>query len=178
MKVIAVDSFASGDAMTAIQEGLGRTPPAGWKVVPFDTASQLLARLKKLRPSDALEEIEIVSEASPTYLDAIQFQFLGAGALSPTDFGKGLKTVPGVDAATVVYLSGCNSGLKATGRPLKKCIAQTVATASGTTVKGAAGFIEGTHATGDEHCIPVLDGASYPNARSAFGKNCWNDFNP
>lgn len=180
MKVIAVDTRPKNPAMQAVRKELVAKPPVGWDLVLFDSAQALLDRLAAVNPAgDIFEQIEVVAEGSPLHLDSIEFQISEPGFMSPDAFGAKLAQIPGAVATTVLYLSGCNTGLKRSGTPLNECIAQTIANASRTVVCGAAGYITGMHATQDERCDPDLYGEpSYSGARKAAGRTCWNKFEP
>jgi len=172
MRVIAVDSFAAGPVMAALQAKLKTAALPGWKLIWFDTPSQLLERLDDLRLTPgALAEIEIVSEGGPLKLDGILFMPADRREMSPADFGNRLKGVAGFHPATEVYLSGCRTGRKSPRRSLDSCIAQTVANASGGAVRGARGYIRGTHAQGNEQCFADED-ATEPL------EECWKNFAP
>jgi hypothetical protein len=183
MKVIAVDASISAEPMLTIRKEIKKTPPPGWTAVFFRKPSGLLAALKglPLAPGDTFDEIEIVSEGSPLTLDKIDTPFdqLDPDYVSPTDFGVGLNGIPGIARNTVVFLSGCNTGLADDGVDIKNCLAQVLADASRTLVRGAAGFISGLHATKDEAVFKFDEtGGFYEKARNAKGAKCWNKFQP
>jgi hypothetical protein len=184
LKVIAVDTAILFEPMLSIQQQIRNQPPTGWEPVFFDTASALLAELKNLAlaPREIFRQIEIVSEGSPVHLDHVAVPFDGPADptdLSPAEFGAALARLPGIRATTVVYLSGCNTGLADWDMKIDECTAQVLADASGALVRGAAGFIEGLHATGNESVSKSGDnGEQYQYSRTAKGRNCWNPFKP
>jgi hypothetical protein len=143
----------------------------------------LIRQLKtKVPASQQLDEIEVVSEGSPVNLDALQFED-EQNYMTVAVFGAQLATLASVHSQTLVYLSGCNTGLRGGAADLHRCIAQSLANASGTRVRGTAGYISGIHAAGNEQCVrEVVDGAVYfpplPNSRNAQGAQCWNTFKP
>jgi hypothetical protein len=181
MKVLAVDSGAKTSSMAAVRKGLRQAPPPGWRVLSYSKPSGLVTQLKRLKvPSAQLDEIEIVSEGSPVSLDAVQFE-TETDYLTVAEFGDRISKLACVHSRTVVYLSGCNTGLRGSAADLRRCIAQSLANTSGTRVRGAAGYISGMHATGTEQCVKeVVAGAVHlpalPNSRDAQGAACWNTF--
>jgi len=185
MKVIAVDTAIVFEPMLSIQQQIRNRPPTGWEPVFFDTAAGLLGELKKLTltPGEIFRQIEIVSEASPVHIDHVAVPFDGPADpadLSPAEFGAALTRLPGISRAkTVVYLSGCNTGLADWDMKIDECTAQVLANAAGIGVRGAAGFIEGLHATNNETVSEFGDnGEQYQHSRNAKRGKCWNQFTP
>ena len=183
MKVVAVDSGAKTSSVVALRKGLRQAQPPGWLVLIYSTATGLIRQLKSKVPGQQqLDELEIVSEGSPVNLDALQFE-AEPDYMTVATFGAKLANLASVHSQTVVYLSGCNTGLRGGAADLHRCIAQSLATASGTRVRGTAGYISGIHAAGNEQCArEVVDGAVYfpplPGSRNAQGAQCWNTFRP
>jgi hypothetical protein len=170
--------------MVALRKALRQASPPGWTILNYSKATGLVRQLKKLNvpQQQHIDEIEIVSEGSPVNLDALQFE-TEQDYMTVAVFGAQLANLASVHSQTVVYLSGCNTGLRGSAADLHRCIAQSLATASGTRVRGAAGYISGIHATGNEQCArEVVDGAVYfpplPNSRNGQGAQCWNTFQP
>lgn len=94
-------------------------------------------------------------------------------------FGDSLRRIGGFSRATVVYLSGCNTGLTFAG----DCIARSLSEASGATVCGARGYLAGTHAERNERCVSSFthDGVSYEafdGAIDVAGDEVWRRFGP
>lgn len=97
----------------------------------------------------------------------------------PGKWGESLRRVNGFSRATVVYLSGCNTGLQFGG----DCMARDLAESAGATVCGARGYLAGTHAEKNERCVASFTHAgvvyeAYDGAVDASGDDVWRRFGP
>jgi hypothetical protein len=184
MKVIAVDAAATTQGVIDVLERIqAEGPPDGWIFITFVSAVNLLARLTNDLPRGTIEKLEIVSEGTPEHLDAVELQ-PGEGRLGPARFGRRLKQVPGIERHTVVFLSGCNTGCSDPegGIPIDRAIAQSIANRADVIVRGALGYISGTHAHRNPRCTPDDDQGFTPYEGAVpapvKGEGCWREFRP
>jgi hypothetical protein len=145
------------------------SPSSGWTYIEYADAFDLLAKIAAVG-AIRIDEIEIVAHGNPAICDDITLDNVML-------VGQSLSRLAGIGSTTVVYLSGCNTGLELNG----DCLARSLADATGIAVFGARGYIAGTHAEGSEHCRAsfVLDGIlyhSYPGGADATGRDAWTGF--
>jgi hypothetical protein len=150
----------------------GWAPAHGWNYIAYRDAFDLLAQLAELHDEAAedIHELEIVAHGNPAICDDV---LLGNAAV----VGESLRRVAGINQSTVVYLSGCNTGLELNG----ECIARTFAAAFRGPVLGARGYLTGTHAEQTEQCVAsfLFDGIlyhSYSGGSDATGDDVWVRF--
>src|SRR5438105_9322161 len=81
-------------------------PKHGWESFGYTSFFDLIGGIRRLAQAHPgpLETIEVNAHGSPFECDAITV----AGAES---IGSSLRQLPGFDANTEIYLSGCNTGL-------------------------------------------------------------------
>lgn len=179
MKVIALDTLATSDAVTVVVQAVDADPPEGWTAVKFTSPVELVERLHDLN-AEHVEKLEIVSEGSPLHLDGLNYQ-PATNDINVLAFGEDLRTVAGFSSESIIYLSGCNTGCSQPGVRRDRCIAQTLANAASCRVRGSRGYLTGYHARGDEECVEDLtgyDAARYPWSKDARGDDCWHTFKP
>ena len=143
----------------------------GWSYIEYADAVDLLARMTDLN-SKSIQEIEIVAHGNPAECNDV-----GLGNVHT--FGETLRRVSGFSRATTVYLSGCNTGLRFGGDSIAKALAES----SEATVCGARGYLAGTHAETNEHCVPSFTYSSiiyepFEGAIDASGRDVWHCFGP
>ena len=143
----------------------------GWAYVEYIDSIDLLARLVDHAKS-AIRELEIVAHGNPAECNDVS---LG----NARTFGESLRRIEGFSRGTVVYLSGCNTGLAFGG----DCIAKALAASCEATVCGAQGYLTGTHAERNERCVPGFTYAgimyeSFDGATEATGDAVWRRFGP
>jgi hypothetical protein len=146
-------------------------PRNGWEYIEYLDSVDLLARLAD-RGDPSIHEIEIIAHGNPGECDDVA---LG----NAKTFGESLRRLTGFSSATVVYLSGCNTGVEFAG----DCVARSLAQAGGNTVCGARGYIAGTHAERNELCVPAFTHAGvayegFAGAVEAIGDDVWRCFGP
>jgi hypothetical protein len=146
-------------------------PANGWKYLEYVDEVDLLARISDLN-GEVIDQIEIVAHGNPAECDDI-------GLGNVTTFGQSLRRLAGFSRSTVVFLSGCNTGLEF----LRDCIARSLAAACETAVCGAQGYLAGTHAEGNERCVPSFTHASvlyepFTGGLEARGEDVWRRFGP
>jgi len=149
----------------------GWAPANGWEYVEYADGVDLLARITDLG-AESIKEIEIVAHGNPAECDDI---VLG----SARTFGESLRRVTGFSRATIVYLSGCNTGLQFGG----DCVARTLAESAQASVCGARGYIAGTHAEQNERCVVSFTHAgilyeAFSGAIEASRGDVWRCFGP
>ena len=149
----------------------GWAPANGWEYIEYADAVDLLARITDLS-SVSLRKIEIVAHGNPAECNDVA---LG----NVRTFGESLGRVPGFSRATVLYLSGCNTGLEFGG----DCIARTLAESAQASVCGARGYLAGTHAEQTERCVPSFTHSgilyeAFAGAVDASGDDVWQCFGP
>jgi hypothetical protein len=179
MRIIALDTHATSDAVTAVVNDVDDDPPPDWKPVHFSSPMNLIRKLEALA-ANSIEELEIISDGSPTHLGGLNYQ-PSTNDLNAVDFGESIRAVVGFSAESVIYLSGCNTGCRFSGFALDQFIGQNLANAAGCVVRGAKGYITGFHARGNERCVRDLDGvnaSTYPGSRNVEGDRCWRTFEP
>jgi len=158
--------------LNAERQRLGMWAPVNdWEYIEYVDAVDLLAQISD-RNAEVIDEIEIVAHGNPAECDDV-------GLGNVTTFGRSLRRLPGFSRSTVVFLSGCNTGLEF----LRDCIARSLASACEAAVFGAQGYLAGTHAEGTERCIPSLVHAGivyepFTGAIDATGKDVWRQFGP
>lgn len=143
----------------------------GWEYLEYIDSIDLLSRMID-RASTSIQELEIVAHGNPAECNDV---LLG----NVRTFGESLHRVAGFSRATVVYLSGCNTGLQFGG----DCIARALAESCGATVCGAQGYLAGTHAERNERCVPEFTFAGviyqgFAGAIDATGDTVWRCFGP
>jgi hypothetical protein len=146
-------------------------PANGWNYIEYIDSIDLLARLIA-RAKTLVREIEIIAHGNPAECNDVLLE-------NVRTFGESLHRVPSFSRGTVVYLSGCNTGLEFGG----DCIARALAEACEATVCGAQGYLAGTHAENNERCVPEFTFASvayegFPGAIEATGDAVWRKFGP
>ncbi|HEX8410684.1 MAG TPA: hypothetical protein VF883_17605 [Thermoanaerobaculia bacterium] len=146
-------------------------PANGWQYIEYADAVDLLARLTDLN-AESIREVEIVAHGNPAECDDIRLE-------SVRTLGESLRRVNGFSRATVVYLSGCNTGLQFGG----DCVARFLAESAQATVCGARGYLAGTHAERNERCVASFSHAgimyeAYDDAIDASGDDVWRRFGP
>jgi hypothetical protein len=146
-------------------------PARGWHYLEYADAVDLLARITDFNPN-GIHELEIVAHGNPAECDDIA---LG----NVRTFGESLHRVPGFSGATLVYLSGCNTGLQFGG----DCLARALAESSEASVCGARGYLAGTHAEQNERCVSSFTHAgveyvAFEGALDATGPDVWRCFGP
>lgn len=179
MKVIALDTRATSDAVTEVVMDVQSAPPVGWTPIRFKSPTELILRLQALQ-AEHVEKLEIISEGSPVHLDGLYYQPV-SNDVNVIAFGEALRTAHGIDARSIVYLSGCNTGCSDDGLGLNAFIAKNLATAAGCRVRGAKGYLAGYHARGNEECFKDLTGDTaeqYTFSKNASGAKCWRTFTP
>lgn len=149
----------------------GWAPVNGWQYIEYVDAIDLLGRISD-RNSNSIDAIEIIAHGNPAECDDLA---LG----NVRTFGESLRRVTGFTDATVIYLSGCNTGLAFGG----DCIARLLADACGTAVYGARGYLAGTRAERNERCVVSFTHAGivyegFSSAVDATGDNVWRWFGP
>ena len=146
-------------------------PANGWGYIEYVDSVDLLARIADLG-TGPMEQIEIFAHGNPGECDDIT---LG----NARTFGESLRRVPGFSSATVIYLSGCNTGLEFSS----DCVARSLAETCGSVVCGARGYLAGTHAERTERCVQSFTHAgvlyeSFEGAIEATGNEVWRCFGP
>lgn len=146
-------------------------PASGWRYIEYADAVDLLARVTDIN-ADSIREIEIVAHGNPAECDDVA---LG----NVRTFGESLHRVPGFSRGTVIYLSGCNTGLQFGG----DCIARTLAEAAEASVCGARGYLAGTHAEQNERCVTAFSHAgveyvAFAGALDGNGAEVWRCYGP
>jgi hypothetical protein len=146
-------------------------PANDWEYIEYTDSVDLLAQLTDLNP-ESFREIEVIAHGNPAECDDIA---LG----NVRTFGESLSRVAGFTRATVIYLSGCNTGLVFGG----DCIARVMAESSQASVCGARGYLAGTHAERSESCVPSFSHSgilyeAYAGAIDASGDEIWRCFGP
>lgn len=174
MQIIAIpreENDILADERTRLSAWAG---PNRWAYIEYADAFDLLSRLSDLQAtsSDPITEIEIVAHGNPSVCDDILSGNAGI-------VGESLRRITGVMDTTVVYLSGCNTGLEFN----EECIARTFAMAAKVPVFGARGYIMGTRAERTERCVASfeLEGIvyhAYRDAADATGEHVWKAFGP
>ena len=147
------------------------TPANGWNYIEYADDVDLLSRITGLKVG-TIRVLEIVAHGNPAECDDI-------GIGNVRTFGESLHRVAGFSHSTVVYLSGCNTGLKFGG----DCIANALAEACEAPVCGARGYLAGTHAEKNERCVAsfTYSGIIYEpfaEAGDANGDDVWRCFGP
>jgi len=146
-------------------------PANAWDYVEYVDSIDLLARMIE-RVNTTIQELEIVAHGNPAECDDVLLE-------NVRTFGESLHRVGGFSRATVIYLSGCNTGLEFGG----DCIARALAESCGATVCGARGYLAGTHAERNERCVPEFTFANityegFAGAVAATGDAVWRRFGP
>jgi hypothetical protein len=158
--------------LAAERERVSRwAPTSDWKYVEYADAVDLLARITDLR-FEVIHEIEIVAHGNPAECDDV-------GLGNVRTFGESLRRVSGFSRGSMIYLSGCNTGLAFGG----DCIARALAESAQASVCGAQGYLTGTRAERNELCVPSFnhDGVpyvAYDDAIRATGHDVWKRFGP
>lgn len=149
-------------------------PSSGWTYVEYADVFDLLSRIADLQRStaQAITELEIVAHGNPALCNDTT-----SGNVAVV--GESLRRIRGIFADTVLYLSGCNTGLEFNG----ECVARSLAEAFRAPVYGARGYLAGTHAERNERCVASfeLDGIvyhAYPGGADAMGDAVWQRFGP
>ena len=147
-------------------------PANGWTYIEYKDAFDLLARIVDLQSSAprTIEELDISAHGNPFHCNGILLEDVSLIAES-------FRRIPGIHAATAVYLCGCNTGLDFEG----ECIARSFAEAFGGPVFGSRGYLSGTHAEHNEDCAAeiIVHGIvyhPYPDAIDAVGDDVWRRF--
>lgn len=172
MRIIAAPR-EENDILAEDRARLSAWAPANdWRYLEFADAVDLLSRLSEEAKTSQLAEIEIVAHGNPAVCNDVS---LGNFAV----VAQSLRRLAGVTTATVVYLSGCNTGLWFND----ECIAASFARAFEGTVFGTRGYITGTHAERTERCLAAFtfEGIvyhSYPGGEDAAGDRVWRHFGP
>lgn len=158
--------------LNADRERLSTWAPAnGWEYVEYIDSIDLLARIIG-RAKSSIRELEIVAHGNPAECYDV---LLG----NVRTFGESLRRVRGFSRTTAVYLSGCNTGLEFGG----DCIARALADSCRATVCGAQGYLAGTHAERNEHCVADFAFATvvyeaFAGAMNATDDAVWRRFGP
>lgn len=144
-------------------------PANGWDYIEYIDAIDLLTRISDCA-TDSFHDLEIVAHGNPEECDDVTLGNLRT-------FGESLRLMTEISWRTIIYLSGCNTGLQVGG----DCIARSLAAVSGVPVYGARGYLAGTHAERNERCVPSFtrDGVayeSYEGAVEAAGGDVWRKF--
>jgi hypothetical protein len=161
-------------------------------VLGYGDVADLVDKVDQLLTIDpdhpCLRSLEIVAHGSPIFVD-------GLTRTDVSGWGRELKQLGWCDEANL-YLSGCNTGLaRRRGPPAARGpIARLLAGAMPfdpvdfphkLTVLGTAGYVTGSHATGDIESTPEystgmlwweVEYVVYPGARTASGSRVWNPF--
>jgi len=147
-------------------------PSNGWSCVEYNDVFDLLSRLTELQVAvnQHVSELEIVAHGNPAICNDVSIE-------NVLIIGESLRRIAGVSGHTAVYLSGCNTGLEFNG----ECIARSFASSFKGAVFGSRGYLAGTHAERNEHCVASfkLDDIvyhSYPGGASAVRADVWNRF--
>lgn len=142
-----------------------------YDIVQYTDLNDLIFQLQYITMcGDTITVLEIGGHATPG----------GIGGITPgnaEDFGWALCEQGIVGPNTIIYLSGCNTGLGAGGMP------QNLANGSLCVVNGSQGYMGGTHASGSEFIgqsttINGIYNKPYPGSIDATGEACWKPFYP
>ena len=158
--------------LNAERERISRwAEPNGWQYVEYADVIDLLSQLTALN-LEVIGELEIVAHGNPAECDDVSIE-------SARTFGESLRRVTGFSRSTVVYLSGCNTGLQFAG----DCVARSLAEAAQASVCGAQGYLAGTHAERTESCVPSFTHGgilfeAFDGAREAEASGVWRCFGP
>ena len=143
-----------------------------WSYVEYNDAFDLLSRLTELQVAvtQQISELEIVAHGNPAICNDVSLE-------NVLIIGESLRRIAGVSDHTAVYLSGCNTGLEFNG----ECIARSFASSFKAAVFGSRGYLAGTHAERNEHCVASfkLDDIvyhSYPGGANAVHAEVWTRF--
>ena len=167
--------------------------------IPLDNDPVINAERERLRPwcatngyeyveynglDDLLSKMSAVLQARPGPIEILEIDAHGNPSTcnnvtsgNASTFGRRLSRLSGFSGNSVVYLSGCNTGLTDQG----VCVSQLLASAAGCTVYGSRGYLSGTHAEGNQQvwATVTIDGIvypPYPGAVDATGSACWQAF--
>jgi len=146
-------------------------PLHGWEYLEYVDSVDLLSGLTD-RGKTSIRELEIIAHGNPGECNDI---LLG----NVHTLGESLRRVETFSRATSVYLSGCNTALEFAG----DCIARSLAESCEATVCGAQGYLAGTHAENNEHCVREFVHADilyegFTGAIEATGDEVWRCFGP
>lgn len=134
VRVVAVPSDEN-DILAEDRTRLSNWAPSnGWSYVEYADVFDLLSRLANLQSSEPQQvtEIEIVAHGNRAICDDVS---VGNAAV----VGESIRRIAGVVEDTVVYLSGCNTGLDFYG----ECVARSFSDAFKAPVFGSRGTSPG-----------------------------------
>lgn len=176
--IIAIHTGVDSRGIKAVEADLAAKPPATWRVLRFKVIGDLLGALAG---EAHIGKLEIVSEGSPIHLDGVDDGAIvdGNPDMIPEEFGAALKALSGLDANTLIFLSGCNTGCAPAWSELDDCLANRLARSMDMPVRGAKGYIFGAHALGNERTAPQhpKGGDIYKGSAKAKHIACWRIFN-
>jgi len=136
----------------------------GWKPIFIDETANFFTRINQ-NNNQKISELVIVVHSIPgkfgNYFDLTDI----------SEFAKKLE--PFIDSNTIIYLNGCNTGIKSYA--YNNCLgisnAQRLSNLTKCKVLGSRGFLHGSFAEGNEHCYQC-DGSYCVGFTDSFS-NVW-----
>nr|WP_295933444.1 hypothetical protein [uncultured Dyadobacter sp.] len=156
------------DGNSRLTELLPELQNAGFDPLVYQDEDQILGMIAQT--GENIEILDFICHGSQTTF--------GDTDLSTVDqFGQSLSQISCIGSDTLIYLDGCNTGLRSGD---DGPIAQDLANACGCTVFGSQGYITtGAIALGDVECFDSVGSwPPVPGSRHLYGDDVWIEFNP